>query len=461
MSNVEHHVDVTAAIHVPQHQHHILSMEDLLGVPAEFLYRQIDYQTTTTNSSSSNGKPLLTRSEAQVLMKIRLLAQEIDVITGLTERIAQRQNLARRLHTMIVTSGTKQPKNAPNPWITPLLPILKELTQTVEVSDGDKAGGASTSHSMALWELHHSMHALVSSLQQVTGMLWQHAEQNWALVDSLWDIMDVHDRQDAETATQSDPTRILAREKQALAELQEHLAQRLEAVLSMQYGEADGDVAPEASQSQRRLFAGSSQRSRGSGMSQSSQEGSEAEGSGMLSMEELYTPLAKVCGKLFYGHDIDKKQTSMENTFSTHTANDKKKRSSNEDGRTSQGQKSQDHRHASAEIGQASQRTATAASTMVSLFHKTTTSPTDRFRRRQRVGLDNDDDSSLDSGAAPPRGFDYTQESSSSTKHAPTKKMQRKRSRRGEEENDFTMENSQVVRASAAHALAGMVNGTL
>ncbi|KAL3917624.1 MAG: hypothetical protein SGARI_007662, partial [Bacillariaceae sp.] len=145
------------------------------------------------NSSNSKKKPLLmTRSEAETFLKIRMLSQEIDTIANVSEQIAARQHLSRKLQATILnsTTATTTTKNSNgggspqqkqlasnNPWITPILPLLHELVRPVDaaaaVDDDQKkqeengGGGSSktptatatttSQFSLALYELHSSM----------------------------------------------------------------------------------------------------------------------------------------------------------------------------------------------------------------------------------------------------------------------------------------------------------------
>ena len=103
------------------------TMEDLLGLPVEILFRQI-----RSAKSSGSGKPLMTRLEAGTFVKITLLAQELDVLIKLAENVSKHHIQYKQLcdKIIIVTAKGKNKVNV-NPWLTPLLPLMYSLLHPV------------------------------------------------------------------------------------------------------------------------------------------------------------------------------------------------------------------------------------------------------------------------------------------------------------------------------------------
>lgn len=525
-------------------------MESILGVPVDILYRNIEYNnyfnnggandnaiaaghnppSKASNNNTVNNKPLLTRSEAETFVKVRLLAQELDVILQITEQVTERQHQAQRFQQLILGKGT----TSPNPWLTPLLPLLKELTQSVAVrdlleetttsvpgqdnavmkleeeeeetqtplghhqdrqpsesaddADADVAPAPPTTPMMVsktLLELHSSMVELVTALQDCAMMLWQSAEQNFALTDSLWDIVgtttvtkDDDDNDNDNDTSKSSPTYILAKEKQALAELQEHVAVRIDMVLQWQYKDNAEGTSDSSSSSQQQLLnkrsqAAASFRTQLFGNSQSSQrqqpslsqrsmasEGGEDRG--IMSMEELFTPLEELCHQLFgSSHNND-------DASETQTKN-------KENGDTAVGGKPTSTK-TPPPFYEASQNSASAANTMMSLFQTDTTTATamdPTVDAALRDGSEDSRDSASTTTTTNTRGtdkkraaFEYPSTIAeaipsrrSTTGAASTSSPRKRRWTEGEEENQ--MENSQFARASAAMSLASMVSGQM
>ncbi|KAG7346053.1 hypothetical protein IV203_005121 [Nitzschia inconspicua] len=466
----------------PQMQH--LSMETILGVPVEFLYRHINYNNGN-NSSSNNDKPLLTRSEAKTFLKLQLLAQEMDVILQITEQVTQQQSEAKRFQALLERSK--------NPWLSPLLPVIKELTQCIEVGtpqtmtkleaedeSTQSPPGHSTkssesikpsvgSVSKTLLEVNASMSELVEALQDCSVALWQSSEQNFALTDSLWDIVDNGDdnsNNDADGKKKS-PTYILAKEKHALAKLQEHVAQRIDAVLQWQY--KDSVVA--ASQPTKptisfrtQLFGNSQSQRQGPSWSQRSTRRSndEDENCGTLSTVELFTPLKDICDQLFSeasddeigknGHNGTNQVETIDERQNDVSLNDSK------EGMAITGEF----------LYEASQNTASAANTMISLFHNSSSSNNNKIANVLDLSIGNDDsrDSYSTTTTVNTRGkntdttFEYPSEQSPSRTTAGSL-VRKRRWKGGDEESQKITENSQFEKASAAMSLANMVSGRM
>jgi hypothetical protein len=345
----------------------IASMEEFLGLPVEIIFRRIVHRS---HRKRGHGKPLMTRTEASVFLKVTLLAQELDVLIRLTERVANQQRQAKQLYETIVCNA-----RTVNPWLTPIIPLMYTLlhpppftiyeswnglassTTTNEKARTTTSGKSETARqqkhhrsaekemegqhddsntntndrsnnivSSTLFDVHASIAQLAESLQDCSVQLMQASEQNWALVDSLLDIADAttsssEDEDEADTRRQfktkkeMSATQTLAREKQALAELQEHVARRIDNILMLQYDESSNVLTTtnsSSSSSCRVLFGGrtsplmddhqgsqmTTTRGTGSQLSARSSTGSDDR---LLSADasDLSTPLSSICQELF------------------------------------------------------------------------------------------------------------------------------------------------------------------
>ena len=111
------------------------TMEDLLGLPVDILFRQI-------RGGRSGGKPLMTRLEAGTFVKITLLAQELDVLIKLTENIGKQHIQYKHLCDkiiMVCKGNTNKNKVGVtvNPWLTPLIPLMYSLLHPIPSSSTD------------------------------------------------------------------------------------------------------------------------------------------------------------------------------------------------------------------------------------------------------------------------------------------------------------------------------------
>jgi hypothetical protein len=292
-------IDRDHNIHTTTPSSQSLSIEDMLGVPVEIMVRPLSYERQHRCGRKRTGKPLLTRAEANLFLRLRLLAQEMDIITALSEKVLYQQRTARQLRHKLIDRRMKNGDGNANPWLIPLLPILRELTKEED---------------SPLVIIRDSMTRLVESLQGCADILSQQAEQNWALVDSLLDIVTAEQESQSQSQqSQSQKphhhhptkprsgTQILASEKQHLAELQEHVAQRIDTLLVMQFDpiltnqaeamlEDDPTCKASSSNNQTRLAfhdKSASQRSEGE------------DDRRFLTDDELFTPLEVVCQRMF------------------------------------------------------------------------------------------------------------------------------------------------------------------
>ena len=178
------------------------SVEDLLSVPTEFIFRKVP-STSSNNAEGSatisvsalkqvQQKPLLSRSEAQCFCKINLLAHEIDCLTQICAQIWQTQ--------LQCQSFSQSLEAVDHPYLRPLVVLLDTFAQQTP--------------SWAMPQIALELNRVVSELQQATVILRQCSEQNWALAESL---------QDAATAGH-----LLALEKQKLSDIQEEICHRID-----------------------------------------------------------------------------------------------------------------------------------------------------------------------------------------------------------------------------------------
>ena len=199
----ERGVPVVDAVQQVQEDFILPSVEDLLSVPTEFIFRKVP-STSSNNAEGSatisvssalkqvQQKPLLSRSEAQCFCKINLLAHEIDCLTQICAQIWQTQ-----LHSQ---SFSQSLEAVDHPYLRPLVVLLDTFAQQTP--------------SWAMPQIALELNRVVSELQQATVTLRQCSEQNWALAESL---------QDAATAGH-----LLALEKQKLSDIQEEICHRID-----------------------------------------------------------------------------------------------------------------------------------------------------------------------------------------------------------------------------------------
>lgn len=161
------------------------SVQQFLTVPLPIIFRQVD---------GGGGKPLLTRAEAQALIRITNLACEFDILVDLISQALKRQLVARQLRTDAQS-----------------IPTLRSLVPTL-VAHGQEIP------QQALERLQTELDRVLVELEACGVQLKQFSEQNWTMSDSLLDAFG---------ATPSSG-HTLANEKRILADIEEDLATRLE-----------------------------------------------------------------------------------------------------------------------------------------------------------------------------------------------------------------------------------------
>ncbi|CAB9501099.1 expressed unknown protein [Seminavis robusta] len=200
------------------------SLEYLLAVPLEIIFRQIP-----TPHATCHGKPLLARAEARCLLQIVSLSQEWDVLFAAANDSLEQRAWSRQFQLKLISSesSSSQPTTQPNkshPYLRPLVPLLQvqgqyNTTKTLRILDRE-------------------MHTVLTQLHHCSQSLQQFAEHNWTLSDNLLDVLGAKEQDylDNSQQQQSNDTKmpkgaVLAREKRRLAELQEEICQRIEALV--------------------------------------------------------------------------------------------------------------------------------------------------------------------------------------------------------------------------------------
>lgn len=197
------------------------SVEDTLVVPIEYIFREVPSLTegstshvhsTPTAAGSRRQKSLLSRSEAQCLLKINSLAHEIDSLADVsTSALHQR---------MLWSSFAKSLQRTDHPHTRPLLPILHTLHERLPECTLQQV-------SLAL------NHRVVGELRRNVVLLRQCSEQNWTLAETLQD-------------SAGDMGQVLAEEKRKLSDIQEEVCQRIENLLTHNNGGKRSSLQNEA-----------------------------------------------------------------------------------------------------------------------------------------------------------------------------------------------------------------------
>eukprot|EP00536_Pseudo-nitzschia_multiseries_P001925 jgi/Psemu1/283357/fgenesh1_pg.25_\ len=251
--------------------HGCSSVESVLGVPAQILFRQVGGDRNgIMNTKDEKGvvlgrrrrRPLLTRQEVEQFLRLTLLAQEIDVLLDLSETVLSRRRFARRFRRDVLMQRQSETRGSSssdatwkNPWLITLGPILDVLEQR-QPQQNSLRRPLEQQQQVPLYQtlsdpqhnkprqdilqhVHEQMTRLCHELQ-ACGVyeLERSAEQNRSLVASLTDIVGYENgegeaQQEGLSDTgQTSAVRILAREKHALSKLQDHLSKRVRSMLT-------------------------------------------------------------------------------------------------------------------------------------------------------------------------------------------------------------------------------------
>ncbi|KAL3945352.1 MAG: hypothetical protein SGBAC_000557 [Bacillariaceae sp.] len=205
------------------------SIESLLSIPVAVVFR---------TCFSQEGRPLLTRTEAECFLRISFLAQEIDTLMGSSESIfLQQRYYSHYTQDLLLPSSANSTPSQPSaslnaassqtstntrtmthyllhPMLRPLLSIVNSLQ--------DKS-------TPTLQQIHQTLSHLSAELIGCASVLRQSAEQNWTMADALEALQ----QNDENGPSFSD-------EKRKVADLEEELCQRIERVVGMS---SQSDVA--------------------------------------------------------------------------------------------------------------------------------------------------------------------------------------------------------------------------
>lgn len=163
-----------------------ISIEKMLSVPTEVIFRQ------------RHDRPLLTRAEGQCLLRINILAQELDAMVSTAEKLLRQRRQSRTFrHTL---------DKCPNTLLRPLT-ILTSIFETHTTG--------------SLQGIQSSLSTLMMELSSCCNLLRQSAEQNWSVSESLLDAMG------------GESSQAFARDKRNVAELEEELVKRIDILTSM------------------------------------------------------------------------------------------------------------------------------------------------------------------------------------------------------------------------------------
>jgi hypothetical protein len=196
------------------------SVGELLSVPLNVIFREVP---SSTHSAMQRRKPLLTRAEAQCLVKTSQLAHEVDVIVGVSSEVLSRQRWCRIFGESI--EGI--------PLLRSVLPVLAVHGHIITKK--------------ALANVQAELERVLYELEGCSSALRQYSEQNWTLSESLMDAFG-----DCEA-----PGQELAKEKRCMAEIEEEVCTRIESLLGMatkEEGSAPQDAFEQAMDSDSGRF---------------------------------------------------------------------------------------------------------------------------------------------------------------------------------------------------------------
>jgi hypothetical protein len=257
------------------------SVESILGVPVEILFRQVGgsegkERDTDRNKVTSRRqqRPLLTRPEVDKFLRVTLLAQEIDVLVDLAGTVLNRQRCVQRFRRDVLLQGKyqeeegeeKEPNTttdtirntaAPwkNPWLTTLGPILDVMEQNQPQQPIRRRQQQQHQVHIPIIERNHQnnniLHYIYNRMTQLSHELHyfcvsdleNSADQNRECFMHMIDCCEKQEEEDEDenecssnrkkSSSSSSPVQILAQEKIALAELQDHLSKRIRSFLNI------------------------------------------------------------------------------------------------------------------------------------------------------------------------------------------------------------------------------------
>ena len=183
----------------PQSASNDSSVERLLSVPLDVVFREVP--SAAAAPMSQRRKPLLTRAEAQCLVKTAQLAHQVDVIVDISSHALSRQQWCRSFRESI--QG---------------VPLLRSVLPVLSVH-GDKIP------SSALKNVQGELDRVLLELEACASALHQYSEQNYTLSESLLDAFG-----DGQAPSSGQE---LAREKRIMAEIEEEVCVRIDRLLGM------------------------------------------------------------------------------------------------------------------------------------------------------------------------------------------------------------------------------------
>jgi hypothetical protein len=199
---------------------YVSTVEDMIAVPLEFLFRVVPQTTsalsmsmaTSTSTAASfqpqRHKPLLSRAEAQCLLTVALLAHELDSLVTLSAKaLEQRRSYG---------SFARKLERSNNPFLRPILFLLDVVGHHVPTNGLEK--------------IQSELDSVTQELKTTAVTLRQFSEQNWTLSESLMDSI---------SGTSGE---IVAREKRRLSDVQEEVCTRIERLLQTTTGQNDDDL---------------------------------------------------------------------------------------------------------------------------------------------------------------------------------------------------------------------------
>jgi hypothetical protein len=167
-----------------------LSIEQHLSIPLVVMFRQA--------SSSNRSKPLLTRAEAQAMLRINMLSQEVDCLVQLASEALDKKRWCKSMEPTLVSH-----------------PVLRSLVPLLHCHGKNHPTKALAYIQQELSRVLHEMTSLATMIQQF-------AEQNFTLAESLLDALGDN---------------ALAEEKKLLGDLEEELSGRCNGLLQMTEGQ--------------------------------------------------------------------------------------------------------------------------------------------------------------------------------------------------------------------------------
>jgi hypothetical protein len=194
----------------------VSTVEDMIAVPLNFLFRVVPQTTsalsmsmpTSTASQPQRHKPLLSRAEAQCLLTVALLAHELDSLVALSSKaLEQRQSYG---------SFARKLERSNNPFLRPILFLLDIVGHHVPTQGLEK--------------IQSELDSVTQELKTTAVTLRQFSEQNWTLSESLMDSI---------SGTSGE---IVAKEKRRLSDVQEEVCTRIERLLQATTGQSDDDL---------------------------------------------------------------------------------------------------------------------------------------------------------------------------------------------------------------------------